>query len=196
MSIGIAILGAGAFARDGMLSRSVLTTIALRLLTAYLEHIPAVEACPLLKLKAVYSHSRVAAQKLSQAENVDWYYDNPSTPRYALNDLLAREDIQAVIIAVPLFLQSSFITKALAAGKHVLSEKPIAEDVKTAQLLIDWYRGTRRGEIWSVAENFRFLPGIRLGADQIRRIGGTVVTFRMNLFGFADEDEEFFQSQA
>ena len=78
----------------------------------------------------------------------------------------------------------------------MLSEKPIAEDVRTAQHLIDWYRGARRKEIWSVAENFRYLPGIRLGADQIRNIGGTVITFSMNLFGFADEDEEFFQSQA
>ena len=160
------------------------------------EHVPAVEACPLLTLKAIYSHSRVAAQKISQAEDIDWYYDNPSTPRYALRDLLAREDIQALIIAVPLFLQSSLIKKALSAGKHVLSEKPIAEDVRTAEHLFEWYRGIRRTEIWSVAENFRFLPGIRLGTDLLRKIGGTVLTFSMNLSGFVDEDEEFFQSQA
>ena len=78
----------------------------------------------------------------------------------------------------------------------MLSEKPIAEDVRTAQHLIEWYRGARRKEIWSVAENFRFLPGIRLGTDQIRKIGGTVVTFSMNLSGFVDEDEDFYQTQA
>lgn len=166
------------------------------LLTTRSEHVPAVAACPLLTLKAIYSHSKVAAQKLSQAEDIDWYYDNPATPRYALYDLLAREDIHAVIIAVPIFLQSTLIKQALAAGKHVLSEKPIAEDVATAQDLIRWYRGEGRKEIWSVAENFRFLPGIRLGADQIRGIGGTVVTFSMNLSGFVDEDEDFYQMQA
>lgn len=166
------------------------------LLKTLSEHVPAVEACSLLTLKAIYSHSKVAAQKLSQAEDVDWYYDNPATPRYALSDLLAREDIHAVIIAVPLFLQSTLIKQALAAGKHVLSEKPIAEDVETAQDLIRWYRGEGRKEIWSVAENFRFLPGIRLGADKIRSIGGTVVTFSMNLSGFVDEDEDFCQTQA
>lgn len=176
MSIGVAILGAGAFARD--------------------EHVPAVQASSLLSLKAIYSHSKVAAQKLSQSKDIDWYYDHPSTPRYALSDLLAREDIHAVIIALPLFLQSDLIKKALSAGKHVLSEKPIAEDVGSASELIEWYRRSRRNEIWSVAENFRFLPGIRLGADQLRRIGGTVLTFSMNLFGFAQEDEAFYQAQA
>jgi len=170
--------------------------ITVRSLTTRSEHVPAVEACSLLTLKAIYSHSKVAAQNLSQAEDIDWYYDNPATPLYALDDLLAREDIHAVIIAVPVFLQSSLIKQALAAGKHVLSEKPIAEDVTTAQDLIQWYRGERRKEIWSVAENFRFLPGIRLGADQIRSIGGTVVTFSMNLSGFVDEDEDFYQTQA
>lgn len=76
----------------------------------------------------------------------------------------------------------------------MLSEKPIAEDVKSARHLIEWYRWTKHNVIWSVAENFRFLPGIRLAADQIRKVGGTVVTFSMNLSGFVDDDEGFYQT--
>ena len=147
-------------------------------------------------MKAVYSHSKDAARKLNDAKDIDWYYDCPSTPGSALTDLLARPDIHAVIIAVPLFIQSELIRKVLTAGKHVLSEKPIAEDVRTAEALIDWYKGSRRTEIWSVAENFRFLPGIRLGADQLRKIGGTVKTFSMNLSGFVGEEDALEQMQA
>ena len=155
-----------------------------------LEHRPAIQACPLLTLKAVYSRSKSAAQKISQEENIDWYYDYPVIPSSSLEDLLAREDIHAVIIAVPLFVQSELIRKALAAGKHVLSEKPIAEDVKTAETLIEWYRCAQRKEIWSVAENFRYLPGVMLASDALRSIGGTVTSFYLELYGFVGEKEQ------
>ena len=72
----------------------------------------------------------------------------------------------------------------------MLSEKPIAEDVKTAEDLIEWYRGARRKEIWSVAENFRFLPGIKLASDKLRAFGGTVLSFSLNLYGFIGEGDQ------
>ena len=72
----------------------------------------------------------------------------------------------------------------------MLSEKPIAEDVKTAESLIEWYRGARRKEIWSVAENFRFLPGIKLASDQLKEIGGTVVSYSVNVYSFIYEDDQ------
>ena len=141
-------------------------------------------------MKAVYSRSKSAARKITQEENIDCYYDYPAIPSSSLDDLLAREDIHAVIITVPLFIQSDLIRKALAAGKHVLSEKPIAEDVKTAEALVKWYRLAQRKEIWSVAENFRFLPGIILASDQLRSIGGTVTSFCLELHGFISEQEQ------
>ena len=72
----------------------------------------------------------------------------------------------------------------------MLSEKPIAEDVKTAESLIEWYRESRRKEIWSVAENFRFLPGIKLASDRLKEIGGRVVTFSLNIYGFIHDNDE------
>ena len=141
-------------------------------------------------MKAVYSRFKSAAQRISQEEDVDWYYDHPAIPSSSLEELLARDDIHAVVIAVPLFVQSELIRKTLAAGKHVLSEKPIAEDVKTAETLIEWYRRAQRKEIWSVAENFRHLPGIILASDRLRSIGGTVMSFCLELYGFVSEQEQ------
>lgn len=92
-------------------------------------------------------------------------------------------------------MQSGYIKKVLAAGKHVLSEKPIAEDIQTSEHLIEWYRSARRKEIWSVAENFRFLPGIILAADQLEKLGGTVTSFDLNLYGFINETEQNSDSQ-
>uniref|UniRef100_A0A093XFX8 Gfo/Idh/MocA-like oxidoreductase N-terminal domain-containing protein n=1 Tax=Talaromyces marneffei PM1 TaxID=1077442 RepID=A0A093XFX8_TALMA len=53
-------------------------------------------------------------------------------------DILKREDVQAVIISLPIANQVPFIRSALSAGKHVLSEKPVAENVADAVNLIKW----------------------------------------------------------
>lgn len=56
-----------------------------------------------------------------------------------LGDLLARSDIHAVIVVLPISQQPDVIIRALKAGKHVLSEKPVAKDVKSALKLIEIY---------------------------------------------------------
>jgi predicted dehydrogenase len=111
-----------------------------------------------------------------------------------LDNLLQREDIHAVVIALPILVQPDIIKRAISAGKHVLSEKPIAKDVATAQELITWYKEKRSMRIWSVAENFRFLEAIQYGAEQVKKIGGNVTTFSMKLYGFVDENDKFYQT--
>jgi predicted dehydrogenase len=57
---------------------------------------------------------------------------------YALTDykaLIARDDIDAVSIATPDFTHTPIILAALAANKHVLSEKPLATTVKEAETI-------------------------------------------------------------
>ena len=116
------------------------------------------EAARDLELKAVYSRSRESARSLgTNDDKVDLFSDD-SGPDKSLDDLLARPDIHAVIIALPIKNQPEYIRKALLAGKHVLSEKPIAENVKEAEQLIKWYRSNVDQKItWSIAENFRYL---------------------------------------
>ena len=145
-------------------------------------------------MKAIYSRSEKSATALAAPAHVDAYFDSPSTPSKSLDDLLKREDIQAVVVALPILVQPDVIRKALAAGKHVLSEKPIAKDVATAQGLIDWHAQRKSDKIWSVAENFRFLEPVQFGADQVKKIGGNVTTFSMKLYGFVDESDKFFKT--
>ena len=51
-------------------------------------------------------------------------------------ELLAREDIQAVVIATPEPLHRETVIDAAAAGKHVLLEKPIATTMEDAEAII------------------------------------------------------------
>jgi len=52
---------------------------------------------------------------------------------HTIDDLLARDDIDIVHIATPPFTHHDIVLKALAAGKHVLCEKPLATTLPDAQ---------------------------------------------------------------
>lgn len=71
-----------------------------------------------------------------------------------LNSLLARTDIDAVIVALPITIQPAVVRHCWKAGKHVLSEKPISQDIATASDLIREYEANYapRGIVWRIAE--------------------------------------------
>ncbi|KIX08304.1 uncharacterized protein Z518_02960 [Rhinocladiella mackenziei CBS 650.93] len=146
------------------------------------EHKPAVETAKDLALKAVYSRSVKSARSLEVDESkVDLYSDDSGAGK-SLDDLLARSDIQAVIIALPIKNQPDYIRKALLAGKHVLSEKPVAENVKDAVALIKWYRTEMVGKnvTWGVAENVRYTNSFDHAADAVQT-KGRQLTFRCRM---------------
>ncbi|KIW64306.1 hypothetical protein PV04_09250 [Phialophora macrospora] len=162
MTIGVAILGGGIFARE--------------------EHKPAVEASKHLTLKAVYSRSLKSAKTLEVDESqVDLYSDDSSAGK-SLDDLLSRSDIQAVIIALPIKNQPEYVRKVLLAGKHVLSEKPVAENVKQAVELIKWYHSEiePKGVTWGVAENVRYTNSFIHAAEAVKA-KGRQLTFRVRM---------------
>jgi predicted dehydrogenase len=82
-----------------------------------------------------------------------------------LADLLQRSDIDAILMALPLNVQPLLVPRILQAGKHLLSEKPIAPTVAIAKSLVEDYYQTQQQDanstfIWSVAENFRYEPAM------------------------------------
>ena len=135
------------------------------------EHLPAVQRCPDLSLKAVYSRSLKSAQSVSDGLSDIQLYSDDSDEKYA--QLLARVDIEAVIIALPILVQPKFIKEALSAGKHVLAEKPLAKDVETGKELLQWYGANiNRNELnLSIAEQFRYYAAYEHGAAKVKEFG-------------------------
>jgi len=165
--IGIAILGSGIFVET--------------------EHLPAVLACEKLSLKAVFARSKASVEKLLG--------DNPhkasiySTDSEPLSSLLSRDDISAVIIALPITVQPEIIKQCLAAGKHVLSEKPIAPDLASARDLLAWKpREAPAQTLWGVAENFRFLPAYAHAAKELGKLG-RLLTFSITISSLIDPEK-------
>ncbi|KAK5994882.1 hypothetical protein PT974_03269 [Cladobotryum mycophilum] len=153
--VGVAIIGGGIFVKT--------------------QHLPAVLKSDQLSIKAIYSRSLKSAQETADLITKDNVkpdlYSSDSDKSY--QDLLQREDISAVIIALPITAQPKFIRDALDAGKHVLAEKPIAKDVETAKALIDDYHriSGQNGATFAVAENFRFYPSFTYAAEEARKFG-------------------------
>ncbi|KAG6822677.1 hypothetical protein H0H92_012962, partial [Tricholoma furcatifolium] len=138
-----------------------------------------------------------AAKTLKLASPPDVYYDSDAPSSTDLDALLARSDISAVIVVLPITLQPSVVLKALAAGKHVLSEKPVAPDVKSGLELIKKYNELYKpkGLIWRVAENFEAEPAYRMAGEAIKqgRIG-KVIFFRTVVYNHIDKSSKWYKT--
>ena len=123
---------------------------------------------------------------------MDLYSDDAEAGK-SYHDLLQRSDIHAVILALPILAQPEYIKKALAAGKHVLSEKPVAKDIATAEQLIQFYKSDKvqGGATWAVAENFRFLESFLFGRKEVEKLG-RVLGFRVKMFGNVKPGGKYF----
>ncbi|MBI3973278.1 MAG: Gfo/Idh/MocA family oxidoreductase [Chloroflexi bacterium] len=70
------------------------------------------------------------------------------------HELLDRPDVQSVIVATNAKWHAPIALDAIRAGKHVMIEKPLAEDAATARRLAD--AAEERGVIGMVGYQFRF----------------------------------------
>ena len=84
-------------------------------------------------------------------------------------DLLADENVDAVYIALPNALHHEWTMRALAAGKHVLVEKPYTRFPK--QVDEAWDEAERRGLVLEEAYMWRHSAQTRLMLDLLPRIG-------------------------
>ena len=115
------------------------------------QHLEAIEALPSTRLAAVMSASAERARAAGTAHGVPW-----ST---RLQELLDRDDIDAVTICSPSGLHAEQALAVLRAGRHVLIEKPIALTVADADAVIAEARG--RGLVAAVVSQRRFEPAVR-----------------------------------
>ena len=106
--------------------------------------IAAIRTVPELQLVAVASRTAAKAADYAQrfaCEGIAGY-----------EQLLAREDIDGIYIALPTGLNVQWVAKALEAGKHLLVEKSFAPDFRSTHELVGLAR--RRNRL--VTENISF----------------------------------------
>lgn len=88
--------------------------------------------------------------------------------------VLDRDDIDIVDICAPGFMHAEIAIAALAAGKHVLVEKPLANTLAEAEAMAEAAREARaRGVQSMVGFNYRRVPALALARELIAegRIG-------------------------
>lgn len=162
---GFAILGAGIFASEG--AHKIPPHIQYLTIPSFTAYIPALKALSVRPtLKAIYSRSDESARTLAEVAHKELGLTDPPTlyhdadPNASLDTLLNRSDIDAVIVVLPITLQPAVIIKALKAGKHVLSEKPISPNVALGKQLIETYETVYKpkGLVFRIAENFEAEP--------------------------------------
>jgi predicted dehydrogenase len=89
-------------------------------------------------------------------------------PFYAtLADALAASPVDCVHIATPNYLHAVLAREAIAAGKHVVCEKPLAMNVAEGETLLRLARDA--GVVHAVNFNFRFYTLVREMRDAVRR---------------------------
>ncbi len=95
----------------------------------------------------------------------------PSEYSEDFHDLLARDDVDAVLISLPIDLLLSTAVNALAAGKHVICEKPAGANEREARAfvkLVSLYpdRKVLIAENWFYRDDLRFARSL-LNAGEI-----------------------------
>lgn len=133
----VALLGAGIFARD-VWSKTITGT-----------HLDGVE----VELMAVWSRGSEAAQALAAQLSTSDYHGESG-----LTSILQDPGIDLVIVVLPVQVALPIVKRALAAGKHVLEEKPVSGTCEEAAEAILEYRVALKkgGPFWMIAENYRF----------------------------------------
>ena len=95
-----------------------------------------------------------------------------------LADALALPEVDAVTIATPPHTHAAIALEAIAAGKHVLCEKPFARDADEARRMLD--AAEAAGIVHLVGTEFRWAPGQASAARVVAR--GEIGTPRLATF--------------
>src|SRR6185503_12063443 len=113
------------------------------------NHLPGLALCQEAKVVALCDTDAGTLQRASQQTGV-----KVTASRF--KEIVTRDDVQAVIIATPNFTHAPIAHAAIAAGKHVLCEKPIAMSYSEAKGMAE--AADRAGVRHMTAFTYRFVP--------------------------------------
>lgn len=125
-----------------------------------LEHIRNLQLIPGARIVAVADPHEASLRwaRLTLKEDADLIAD----PR----ELVAREDVDALVIATPNHTHAEVLLDVLASGKHVLVEKPLCTTVEDC-LRVERAASASDGVCW-VGMQYRFMPPIAHLIDAVR----------------------------
>lgn len=123
------------------------------------NHLPGLAMCPEARVVALCDTDPATLQKASQATGV-----TVCTNDYS--QVVTRDDVDAVIIATPNITHAPIALAAIAAGKHVFCEKPIAMTFAEALAM---YQAAEAAKVRHMtAFTYRFVPAMRYLAHLTR----------------------------
>jgi predicted dehydrogenase len=137
-------------------------------------HVPGFQLCPDVEIAAVCDPDPKAAEKIGA----------PAIASY--RELLAREDIPAVVNATPNHLHHEITLEAVARGKHILCEKPLSLN---ASLAAEMLRAAEAaGVIHMTAFTYRYTPALRylihlVSSGELGKIRSVRAAYQMALSG-------------
>ena len=130
------------------------------------------------ELKCVVDVNPEYAKRLGEKYKVDFTSD--------LKVMLARKDIDAVVVCVPHFLHKAMGLEVIKAGKHLVMEKPLATNKKDAFELMD--AAKKAGVQISVAYVLRYQPGVDKAKELVASGAiGKVINISIQNMGYKPE---------
>ncbi len=137
---------------------------------------------PEVDLAAVCTSKPETAQKAAQDGGYRrWFSD--------LSELIRRDDVTIVDCALPNFAHKAVLLDAIAAGKHIYCEKPLAVNGTEAREIAK--TAAEAGVQVGMTFNYRFIPAL-MRAYQLIREGalGAIYRFRVEYFHTGYQDPE------
>ena len=122
-------------------------------------------------------------------ELLDWFSRVPTVELRTQNhhELLAREDVDAVYVAVPHHLHEAIYCDVLAAGKDLLAEKPFGIDLAAARRIADAVKASDR--FVRCSSEFPFAPGAQRAFQYVQSGAlGRVLEVRAGFLHSSDLD--------
>ena len=124
------------------------------------NHLPGLALCPDTTVVALCDSDPATLERARQQTGVKI----TSTQH---QEVVRREDVHAAIIATPNFTHAPIALAAVAAGKHVLCEKPIAMNRLEAKQIAD--AAEEAGVRHMTAFTYRFVPAMRYLSHLLKR---------------------------
>lgn len=116
------------------------------------NHLPGLAICPDVKVTALCDADAAVLDRARAQSGVQVCSTN-------YQEVLKRDDVQAVIIATPNFVHAPMVLEAVRNGKHVFCEKPLAMNFAEAREM--YQAAERAGVRHMTAFTYRFVPAMR-----------------------------------